>query len=95
MKRKKGYDRSVFQSLTLITQFGINMLVPIGFMTYLGWYLDKRFETSYLVIVFFFVGAIAGGQNVYRMAKRVYGQAGNRENRTGKRKGNDRESKKD
>lgn len=74
MKRKKSFDRSVFQSLTLISQFGINMLVPIGLMTYLGWYLDKRLGTSYLVILLFFVGAIAGGQNVYRMAKKIYGK---------------------
>ena len=95
MRRKKGYDKSVFQSLALITQFGINMLVPIGFMTYLGWYLDKRLETSYLVIVFFFVGAVAGGWNVYRMAKQIYEQTSNRGSRMVKRKENDRESKKD
>lgn len=74
MKRKRSYDKSVFRSLTLITQFGINMLVPIGAMSYLGWYLDGRFGTSYLMILLFFVGAIAGGQNVYRMAKKFFGK---------------------
>lgn len=74
MKRKRSYDKSVFQSLTLISQFSINMLVPIGMMTYLGMYLDERFGTSYLVILLFFLGAIAGGQNVYRMAKKIYGK---------------------
>ncbi len=74
MKHKKPYDKSVFQSLTLITQFSINMLVPIGLMTWLGMYLDEKFGTSYLVILLFFVGAIAGGQNVYRMAKNIYGK---------------------
>lgn len=74
MKRKRSYDKSVFQSLTLITQFGINMLVPILVMTFLGWYLDERFGTSYLMILLFFAGAAAGGQNVYRMAKKIYGQ---------------------
>ncbi len=94
MRHKKGYDKSVFQSLSMITQFGINMLVPIGFMTYLGMYLDKRFGTSYLVILLFFVGAMAGGRNVYHMAKGVYGQKNSREIRTEKQTGNDRESKK-
>lgn len=74
MKRKRSYDKSVFQSLTLITQFGINMLVPILVMTFLGWYLDEHFGTSYLMILLFFAGAAAGGQNVYRMAKKIYGQ---------------------
>ncbi len=74
MKRKRSYDKSVFQAFTLITQFGINMLVPIGLMLWLGMYLDERFGTSYWVILLFFVGAIAGGRNVYQMAKRLYGK---------------------
>ena len=70
MKHEKPYDKSVFRSLTLITQFGINMLVPIALMTALGIYLDQKFETGWITIVLFFVGAIAGGQNVWRMAKK-------------------------
>ena len=88
MKRKRSYDKSVFQSLTLITQFGINMLVPIGAMTWLGWYLDGRFGTSYLMILVYFVGAIAGGQNVYRMAKKIYGKKEKQENNVRKNQKN-------
>lgn len=72
MRKDKPYDKSVYRSLTLILQFGINMLVPIGMMTALGIYLDRRFGTSFWTILLFFVGAIAGGQNIYRMAKRIY-----------------------
>ena len=86
MKRRRSYDKSVFQALTLISQFGINMLVPIGLMTFLGMYLDKRFGTSYLVILLFFVGALAGGRNVYQMAKKFFGK---------KEKTDDRETQKD
>lgn len=68
----KPYDRSVYQSLVLVSQFGINMLVPIAMMTALGIYLDGKLETRWITVVFFFVGAVAGGQNVFRMAKRVY-----------------------
>lgn len=73
-KKKSHFDRSVYRSLTLITQFGINMLVPICAMSAVGAWLDKKFETSYLMVLLFFVGAIAGGQNVYRMAKSIYGK---------------------
>jgi len=66
------YDRSVYSSMVLITQFGINMLVPICVMSALGIWLDGRYGTSFWTILLFFVGAIAGGQNVYRMAKKVY-----------------------
>lgn len=72
VKKDKPFDKSVYSSLALILQFGINMIVPIAMMTALGIYLDGRFKTCYLTIVLFFVGAIAGGQNIYRMAKRIY-----------------------
>lgn len=78
-RRNSKYDKSVYRSMVLITQFGINMLVPIGMMCVLGVWLDNRFGTSFWTILLFFVGAIAGGQNVYRMAKKVY-EAENKEN---------------
>lgn len=75
MKHKKPYDKSVYRSLALVMQFGINMVVPIAMMTALGIWLDQKLGTSFIMILLFFVGAAAGGQNVYRMAKKVYGSA--------------------
>ena len=72
MKKDKPYDKTVFQSLIMITQFGINMIVPIMMMTALGICLDRKWKTGYLTILFFVIGTIAGGQNIYRMAKRIY-----------------------
>jgi len=72
---KKHYTKSVYRSLVLITQFGLNMLVPICLMSILGIYLDKRFDTSFLMILGFFIGALAGGQNVFRLASKVYGNS--------------------
>lgn len=74
MKRKKSADKSVYRSLSLVTQFGINMLVPICMMTALGIFLDNQFGTSFWMILLFFIGAIAGGQNIYRMAKKLYSE---------------------
>ncbi len=73
MKRRKGIDNSVAQSLAMVMQFGINMLVPICLMSALGIWLDNKFDTSFWMILLFIVGAVAGGQNVYRMARQVYG----------------------
>lgn len=72
MKKNEPYDRTVYQSLTMIFQFGINMIVPIAMLTALGVYLDRKLGTVYVTIILFLVGAIAGGQNVYRMAKGIY-----------------------
>lgn len=76
---KKPYDRSVSQSFTMVLQFGINMLVPICMMSALGIYLDQRLGTSYWMVILFFVGAIAGGQNVFRLARKVYAPSGKNE----------------
>lgn len=79
MKKKKKMDKSVYQSLILVSQFGINMLVPIGLMLWLGIRLDQKLGTSWLTILFFFIGAIAGLQNSYRMAKKVMDSQKNEE----------------
>lgn len=72
MRKRNKTDKSVYNSFVMITQFGINMIVPICMMMALGIWLDSKLNTSYWVIIFFFVGAIAGGQNIYRMAKKIY-----------------------
>lgn len=58
--------------MVLITQFSINMLVPIFLCSFGGLYLDKWLGTSYLFILFFFVGATAGFRNIYIFAKKIY-----------------------
>ena len=73
---KKGravkYNRNVYQALTMITQFGINMLVPIFLCSFAGMFLDRKFGTSFWMILLFFVGTLAGFTNVFRFAKRIY-----------------------
>lgn len=71
MGRHKENNRTVYRSLAMVTQFSLNMLVPIGMMSALGVWLDGKLGTSFITIVLFMVGAIAGGQNIYRMAKRM------------------------
>lgn len=75
MKRKGN----VWQSLMMVTQFGINMLVPILLCTLLGVYIGKKFDVPIITIPLFLVGALAGFRNVYRLAKRLYEDKGNAE----------------
>ena len=74
MAKKKGYDKSVFMSLTLISQFGITMMVPMAMMFAAGYLLDRFLGTSYWTVVLFFVGALAGFRNIYVLARRVYSE---------------------
>jgi F0F1-type ATP synthase assembly protein I len=62
----------VYKSLAVITQFGINMLVPIFLCSFGGLYIDRRLNTSYWFIILFFVGALAGFRNIYILAKKIY-----------------------
>ena len=71
-KKRKNYNRSVYQSLALVSQFGINMLVPIFLLSFLGIQIDKYFHTSYWIVLLFFVGAAAGFRNIFVMAKKIY-----------------------
>ncbi|MGN0347301.1 MAG: AtpZ/AtpI family protein [Lachnospiraceae bacterium] len=68
-ERKDASGKTV-QMLTLITQFGINMLVPIFLCFFLGMFLDRKLGTNFLMIVFFFVGAFAGFRNIYLFSKK-------------------------
>lgn len=103
MKRSKRDNRSVYRSLALFTQFGLHMLVPICMMSALGVYLDRKLGTSYLMILLFFVGTVAGGQNVFRLARQISGggksaarsgdKAAGAENKTAKESGTERKKK--
>lgn len=56
----------------MISQFGINMLVPIFLCTFSGIFLDRLLGTSFLAVTLFFAGALAGFTNVFRFAKKIY-----------------------
>lgn len=80
-KRKKPYNKQVYRSFALVMQFGINMLVPICMMSALGIWLDNRLGTQFWMVILFFVGALAGAQNVYRMAKGIFRTPGGDNNK--------------
>lgn len=66
------YDKSVYKALTFFSQFTINMLVPIFLCSVTGYFLDEKLGTSFLFVLLFFIGALAGFRNIYILAKRMY-----------------------
>ena len=66
------FGRNVYRALSMVSQFSITMLVPIFLCTFAGIWLDERLGTSFLVVVLFFIGALAGFNGVFRFAKRIY-----------------------
>lgn len=67
-------NQKVFQSLTLILQFGLNMVVPIFMCTMLGVWLGDRYDIPIVTVPLFAVGALAGFTNIFKMAGKIYGQ---------------------
>ena len=77
MKQRKPTDnRTTFQTLALVTQLGLIMIVSIGMPSALGFWLDKKLGTAWITILMFVVGAIAGVQSVYRMIQKIYRDEG-------------------
>lgn len=68
---KKKQDRKVIRALSMITQFTLFLLVPILGLGAVGLLLDRKLGTGWIAIVLFFVGAIAGFNNVYRFAMTI------------------------
>lgn len=58
--------------LTFITQIAMVMLIPIFGCFFIGFYLDRKFGTSFLTIIFFFVGAAGGMSGVYKLVKNTF-----------------------
>ena len=73
-------NRKVFQALTLILQFGLNMIVPIVMCTLFGTWIGRKYDMLWIVIPLFIMGALAGFTNIFKMAKKIYGQDGGRNN---------------
>ena len=70
------YKKTVYHALTTISQYGINMLVPIFLCSFLGLFIDQKLQTSCFMVILFFVGALAGFRNVYLLAKKIYDDGG-------------------
>ena len=68
----KKDTRQVLDALVLVFQFGINMIVPIFLCCLLGIWIGDKTGISWMMIPFFFIGALAGFTNIYKMARKLY-----------------------
>ncbi len=67
---KKNNNREIAEAFSMVMQFGINMLVPIGAMVALGVWIGDKFDMDWIVIPLFFVGALAGYNSIFKMARK-------------------------
>nr|AGS54042.1 hypothetical protein [uncultured bacterium contig00048] len=75
MLRNKG----VQQAIGLVGQFGFMILVPVLLCFAAGLYLDRWLGTNFIVIIFFFIGALTGARNIFVLVKKMYEDKDERE----------------
>ncbi len=63
-------QKKVFQSLTLILQFGLNMIVPIVLCMMFGIWLGRKYDILWITIPLFVIGALAALPIFTRWQKR-------------------------
>lgn len=67
---KKQNNRIIVEAFSMVSQFTINMLVPIGVCVAIGVWLGDKYNIDWIVIPLFFLGAAAGYNSIYRMIKK-------------------------
>lgn len=64
------YKKSVFRSLSLVTQLGLCVITPIFLCVFAGNYIDSRFGTK-ITVILLIVGTLSGGRAAYVLVKRM------------------------
>lgn len=68
-KDKEKDNRMIRNSLILILQLGLNMIVPILICTGAGILISKHAGNKNIIIICIIVGIVAGFNGVYKMVK--------------------------
>lgn len=66
---KKVNKNEIVESFSMVLQFGLNMIVPIALCIALGVWIGDKFDMDWIVIPFFFIGALAGYTSIFKMVK--------------------------
>ncbi len=64
------YKKSVFRSLAMVTQLGLCVITPVFLCVFIGYQIDSRWGTSWMVPLLI-LGILAGGRSAWVMAMRV------------------------
>lgn len=67
------YKKSVFRSLAMVTQLGICVITPIFLCIFVGYQIDSRFGTWFMVPLLI-LGTLAGGRSAWILAKKTLEQ---------------------
>lgn len=68
-----GYKKSVFRSLAMVTQLGLSVMTPIFLCIFIGYQIDSRLGTSWMIPLLI-LGVAAGGRMAWQLAGKVLEQ---------------------
>lgn len=83
---EKKHNRDVVKALSMVSQLGITMLVPIVLCFFLGRWLDNMLGTGCLMIIFTILGILAAYRNLFAITKPLLKGERERENEAHHRK---------
>jgi hypothetical protein len=72
------YKKIIFRCLALVSQLGFSVLTPVLLCTFLGTWLDKRYNTAFTLPLLIF-GILAGANAAYKILS-TYIEASKKEN---------------
>lgn len=64
--------RNIVFYISLISQIGISMMVPIFLCGYIGLLLSKKLDMDFLVLISIFFGFAVSFRNVYVLTRGIY-----------------------
>lgn len=72
------FDKSVYKILAMISQVGISMIVPVLVCTYVGVWLERKYNFPWTLIMIV-LGVLAGVRNIIAIVRRMQGIAEEKE----------------
>lgn len=70
--KKRSDNIEIVKAFSMVLQLGISIMVPIALCLFVGYELDKFFETGFITVIFVFLGMAAGIKSVYTITKGFY-----------------------
>lgn len=70
MKDDKKEQGVIANSLVLVLQLGLSMIVPVLLCIFVSYYISKAIDNRNVIIIGILLGIVAGINGVYRQVKR-------------------------
>ena len=79
-KSKRAENAEIVKALSMLSQLGITVMISLALSMFIGYQLDKLFNTGNIfVLIFLFIGMAAAIKSAYTITKGFYSKDLNEE----------------